>query len=128
MKEFRLRPAERLKSRQTIQDLFKKGKSFGMYPLRLVYMPIPDIHDSPSFQCTISIPKRSFKKAVHRNRIRRQVREAWRLQKSILFEQIADRNVSFAFMILYTAKEPMPYKEIEKAMKRMIRRFLKIHN
>ena len=65
---------ERLKSRKVIGMLFKEGKSFGQYPLRVVYMPVEERRSDFPAQFTVSVPKKKFPKAVSRNRIRRQVR------------------------------------------------------
>lgn len=82
--------AERLHSRKLIERLFGGGQSRSMsaFPLRVVYMPPPafagDNQLTPTAQMLISVPKRYFKRAVKRNRVKRQVREAYRQHKSIL--------------------------------------------
>ncbi len=135
MPKFTFKRAERLKSRKTIERMFKEGKSFGMYPLRLVWLavgegsppqpPLEGGRSLPPVQFTVSVPKRNFKSAVARNRIKRKVREAWRLNKHWLYERLQGVEGQLAFMVLYTAKEDMPYPEIEAAMRRMNQRFLK---
>jgi len=74
---------------------------------------------------SLSVPKRAFPKAVDRNRLRRLVRESWRLNKFWLYERIEDEGKQYAFMVIYTAKEPMDLGKIEDSMRRMNRRFLK---
>lgn len=128
MKEFGFRPSERLKSRKLIKMMFSRGESFGKYPLRLVYLRLDKNALPAPVQFTVSVPKRHFKRAVHRNPIRRQVREAWRLHKSTLYERLGDHPHRFAFMVLYVAKEPRPYTEIERSMQKIIHRFCKIHD
>ncbi|MEN0051813.1 MAG: ribonuclease P protein component [Bacteroidota bacterium] len=114
---------ERLKSTKTIEQLFRKGNSFAKYPLRLVWLEQENKVDAP-VQITFSVPKKKFKKAVDRNRIKRQIREAWRLNKHELLEQIPSK--SYAFMLIYTAKEPFIYADIEKSMKKIIHKFVKV--
>lgn len=81
--------AERLHSRKLIERLFGGGQSRSMsaFPLRVVYMPPPsfagDNQLTPTAQMLVSVPKRYFKRAVKRNRVKRQVREAYRRHKSI---------------------------------------------
>ena len=75
----------------------------------------------------LSVPKKSFKRAVDRNVLRRRIREAYRLHKIELYKYLTTNVLyaekRFAFMVLYTAKEEMPYSEIERGIKKMIRKF-----
>lgn len=117
---------ERLKSHKAIGNLFSRSSaSFGQYPLRLIYRPAEEARSAYPVQFTVSVPKRKFPKAVHRNRIRRQVREAWRLNKHRLYSQWPEHAPPYAFMMLYAAKEPLPYAEIERAVQIAIKRFRK---
>lgn len=123
MSAFTFKKEERLKSRKTISSLFKDGKSFAVFPLRLIWTTTDTTNTFP-VQFTASVPKRSFPKAVHRNRIRRQVKEAYRLHKHELYEALADSDQQFAFMLLYIAKEEKTYVDIEKSVKKVIKRFI----
>lgn len=75
----------------------------------------------------LSVPKKAFKRAVDRNILRRRIREAYRLHKIELYKFLENNALHghkrFAFMVLYTAKEEMPYSDIEKGIKKMIRKF-----
>jgi ribonuclease P protein component len=125
------RREERLKSEKIITYLFREGRSFSCYPLRLVYFEFknPQITEGVSFpiQVSFSVPKRSFKSAVVRNRLRRRMREAYRLHKNELYNYLITNalysNKKFAFMLLYTAKEELPYADIEKGILKMIHKF-----
>ena len=78
--------SERLCSRKAIEALFAGGnRAFSAFPLRVVYRVIPQ-ESTPSLspQVLISVSKRHFKHAVDRNRAKRQIREAWRLNRDIL--------------------------------------------
>jgi len=128
MPKFGFRPSERLKSRRLIQALFKQGQSFSKYPIRLVYMPVTDPSLPSPVQCTVSVPKRRFRRAAHRNRIRRQVREAWRLHKTALYQQLEGHDTTYAFMLLYVGKEALPFADIDRSMKRIIKTFCARHD
>lgn len=116
---------ERLKSRKIIGTLFSQGHSFGQYPLRLIWKEIEANPKGFPIQCTVSVAKKKFPKAADRNRIRRKVKEAYRLNKHWVYEALEQENTQYAFMILYVAKEPLPFEIIEQAMKKMLTRFLK---
>lgn len=79
--------SERLCSRKAIEALFAGGnRAFSAFPLRVVYRVIPEQQPTPSLspQVLISVSKRHFKHAIDRNRAKRQIREAWRLNRDIL--------------------------------------------
>ena len=115
---------ERLKSRKTISRLFnKEGQSFAKFPLRLVFIEIEE-SDVP-IQFTVSVSKRKFKRAVDRNRVKRQVREAYRLNKALLFEKLEFSQEKYAWMIIFTGSKMPDYEQIEKAMKKIIEKFIR---
>ena len=117
---FKFHKAERLKNHHLLSALFTSGKSFSAYPLRVVYIPVKEAGAFPA-QFSLSVPKKKFRLAVDRNRLRRQIREAYRLQKHLLYEDLTNKNQRIAFMVMYVAKEEMSYKDIEKAMRRIIK-------
>lgn len=131
--DFRFRRNERLKSEKVISLLFKKGQSFSCYPLRLVYTeiaPLSKSDDSTDFspiQFSLSVSKKKFKHAVDRNVLRRRIREAYRLNKQDLYvflksnEALSEKQ--FAFMVIYTAKDSLPYSEIQRGIRKMIFKF-----
>ena len=131
--DFRFRRTERLKSEKVISLLFKKGHSFSCYPLRLVYSEITPLSktEEPSdfspIQFTLSVSKKKFKRAVDRNVLRRRIRESYRLQKHELYHFLENndslKEKQFAFMVIYTAKEILPYPEIHKGIRKMIAKF-----
>lgn len=117
MSLFSLNKAEKLKSRKAIERLFQKGKSFTNYPFRLVYfLENEKSADSEGLRMAVSIPKRSFAKAVKRNRLKRQVREVYRLNKAPLKELLQKSEMELQIMFLYTSKKEEDYKILEKSM------------
>ena len=75
---FKFDKLNKLKSRSTIDLLFKEGKSITVFPLKLVYLNLGPAHKG-TLQVGVSVSKRHHKTAVARNRIKRLMREAFRL-------------------------------------------------
>ena len=125
MPSYTFKQHERLKSQKIIGKLFQSGQSFGMYPLRLIWLELDQWQGDAPVKFSLSVPKRAFSKAVQRNQLKRLIREAWRLNKHWLYDRLKDSEKQYAFMVIYTAKEPMPLEKIQAATRRMNQRFLK---
>lgn len=111
---------EKLKSKTIIDQLFDEGKSVAAFPLRLVY--IGTHFDEPvKVKCGVSVSKRNFKKAIDRNRVKRLMREAYRLNKSSYFNNI---TTQYAFMILYIGNDKPTFEQTDKAMKKLLEKFV----
>ena len=113
--------AEKLKSRKMIEQLFAEGKSVSVFPLRLVYLKRERVDDS-QFKTGVSVGKRHFKKAVDRNRVKRLMREAYRLNKNDGFNNISE---PYALMILYLGKTEPDFKSISEHMRILLDKFSK---
>lgn len=101
---------ERLCSKKLIDQLFHGGSSFIVYPFRYVYLPISDTGTSFPVQVILSVSKRRFKRAHDRNRIKRLMREVYRLQKSeYLYTHLQQRSVNLLLAIQYVGKEELTY-------------------
>lgn len=99
---------EKLKSKTTIDLMFREGKSVSKYPLRLVYAK-STFGENPEFKMGVSVSKKYFKKAVDRNYFKRVLRETYRLNKQVLRENLKE---PYSFMLLYQTKDRLSYKEI----------------
>ncbi|MEL7118995.1 MAG: ribonuclease P protein component [Bacteroidota bacterium] len=122
---FTFKSSERLKSRKVIERMFKEGNSFGQYPLRLVWLESEVQDAGVMVQFTVSVSKKKFPKAVQRNALKRKVKEAFRLNKHQLYEHWNNEKPQYAWMVIYVAKEFQDFQTVEKAMKKIIRRFIK---
>lgn len=104
-----LHKEERIYSKKIIDALFQgdRSRSLSAFPLRVVYMPLPSEREASGKSTSetlarskakilISVPKRCFKHAVERNRVKRQIREAYRKHKSI----VASYEIALAFIWL----------------------------
>lgn len=126
MTDLSFQRTERLKSRKTIGLLFKSGsgQSYVAYPLRVVWVQLDEETETEfPVQVALTVPKRTFKTAVERNRLKRQIREAYRLHKHELYEKLAAADHRIALMLMYVAKEPLPFSEIEKGVEKMVRKW-----
>ena len=109
--------AERLCSRKALEELFGGGhRSVSAFPIRAVFMPT----EEEGVRIMVSVSKRHFKRAVRRNRIKRQLREAYRLQKHLL--QPAEGGLNVAF--LWTSAELLPTAMVVQKMHNLL---LRIH-
>lgn len=95
---------EKLKSKKIIDQLFKEGKSVSANGFTLVYLVQPLQTFYPA-QAGFSVPKRFFKHAVDRNRAKRLMREAYRLNKLPFYQKLAERKQQLALMFIYKGKE-----------------------
>ena len=118
--KYTLGKEERLKSKKLIEKLYKNGSSVKAFPLRMIFLQTDHTSKFPA-QVGVSVPKRNFKLAVDRNRIKRLMRESYRLQKEIVYKNL---DLPYIFMISYIGKEEWTYEELFPKMEKLLTRFV----
>lgn len=113
---------EKLCSRKVISRLFENGNTFYSDPLRILWLKSEETLSFP-VQSAISVGKKSFPRAVDRNRIKRLMREAWRLNKHKLYNQLEKIRIKVVIMIIYSGKNIPEYNDLETIMNELIRKF-----
>ncbi|MEP6931666.1 MAG: ribonuclease P protein component [Flavobacterium sp.] len=111
---------ERLKSKTTIGLLFSEGKSVSKYPLRLVYRT-GEAGAEEKIKVGVSVSKKYFKKAVDRNYFKRVLRETYRLNKNLLWDNLEG---PYSFMLFYQSKDRLSYDEINTKTIQLFEKFL----
>jgi ribonuclease P protein component len=111
---------ERLKSKTTIGLLFSEGKSVSKYPLRLVYRQA-EAGSEEKIKIGVSVSKKYFKKAVDRNYFKRVLRETYRLNKHLLWDNLEQ---PYSFMFFYQTKDRLSYEEINTKTIQLFEKFL----
>lgn len=126
---YTLGKTERLKSRKLIDEVFKQGKAFSIFPFRVVYL-LKTIDTLPTaksqLQTGFTVSTKYFKKAVNRNRIKRLMREAYRLQKNELMQVVQKNNLQLAVFFIYTGNDLPAYNLIVEKTAGVLKRLIKI--
>lgn len=114
---------EHLKSRKAIQSLFTSGRYVKAYPLRIQYCLYPDTSmETSRIQAAFVVSKRNFRLAVDRNRIKRLMIEAFRLNKQLLLKELESSNRSIHLMVIYANNTEKEYHQIDKSMQKGIKK------
>jgi ribonuclease P protein component len=110
--------SERIKSRKKTETLFRSGKNLHLSSLRITYM----VTEEAGLQVGVSAAKRYFKKAVQRNRIKRLLRETWRLQKNELRQLTDQRTRGLSVFIVYAGKDMPDYESLRQQIQLTIKK------
>jgi ribonuclease P protein component len=110
---------ERISNQKEIDSLFKDGISFSVYPLRVIYKEKKNISNE-RISILISVSKKRFKKAVERNRIKRLMRESYRLNKSELQKWMDTKEKYLGVAFIYMSSEIYNFITVETAIKKIL--------
>ena len=122
-KALTLTAEERISSRILIEKLFDGGNSRSMtaYPVRLVYLHTDRQPGDVAAKILVSAPKRNLRHAVDRNRVKRQMREAYRKNKHLILEKL-DANSGMALAFIWLEKQPFRSSEVEQRIINLLER------
>ncbi|MGY5352130.1 ribonuclease P protein component [Wenyingzhuangia sp. IMCC45533] len=108
---------QKLKSRKTISQLFIEGNSVKSFPVKMMYLPSSEITEN---RVAFSVPKRNFKLAVDRNKIKRLLRESYRLNQ---FEFFENNPHKYNIMFIYMGRTMPKYDEVDAQLKKLFIKF-----
>lgn len=116
-----LSKSERLNSKIAIEKLFSGGsKSFSLFPLRVVFMLTEKKEGAAEASLLISVPKKRFKRAVKRNRVKRQIREAYRKNKHLLLNLLEEKEQNLMIAVIYLSNELISSAEVEEKLNSLL--------
>ena len=122
-----LTKSERLTSQLVIDKLFAGGNaSMAAFPLRIVFMQVEKSEkngsDEPPVSILVSVPKKRFRHAVDRNRMKRLVREAYRLNKHILWDALEGKDVRLVLAFVCITDTLPTFYTVNKSMRKALAR------
>ena len=115
MPRFTFKKSERLSSLKAIEELYQKGASFNSGNFKFIFIAHSRAQESPC-QVVFSAPKKSFKRAVDRNLIKRRMRELYRVNKEVLYHHLMEKQKNLHLLIIYTAKEIVDFEEVSSGL------------
>ena len=113
---------ERLKSRKLINDLFDSGKIIHHHPFKVLYQITKNENDNFPAKIAISVSKKNFKRAVDRNIIKRKIKETYRQNKQLLYDELDKIDQKLYFFVIYTARHDLDYFTLDIEMKHLIQK------
>lgn len=108
--------SEKLCSDKLIERLFSQGnREIGTFPVRLVYLPV-STEELTGINVMVSVSKRHFKRAVKRNRVKRQLREYYRLNSCLIKEKLAAKGCGLLMALIFTDSKLWPSDKLDKRL------------
>jgi len=114
---------EHLCGEKRITRLYTQGDAFIAYPVRVVFLIEPKSDIEPA-NVLISVPKKRFKRAVKRNRLKRLIREAYRLNKKELIDKLEEKQLQVHVAFNYVSDDELDFASIEKKIKLSLQKLI----
>jgi ribonuclease P protein component len=116
---FTFKKEERLYGHAALDTLYNNGKHISSHSIKIIYLEVPETN----YPCRVifSVPKRSFKRAVDRNLIKRRMREVYRNHKHILYNDLNEKQKSIHIYMIYLPKEIIPFDELKDAIPKALK-------
>jgi ribonuclease P protein component len=111
-----LKRNEMLKSKIQINHLFEKGVRLNKFPLKVFLLPVSDSEQDENCLIMVMASARRYKKAVTRNRIKRLIKETYRLNKELIYQYLTENNKKCLLGVMYNGNEIPTFDEIEKSI------------
>lgn len=115
---------QRLSSKKDIDYLFKSGRTFTIYPFKIIYRHLEK--EECSLKLAISVPKKKHRNAVDRNLLKRRIREAYRKNNADLKTQLEKKGDNMHLFLIYLSSEKLPYSQIEDKIILLLQRLEQI--
>ncbi|NOY37013.1 MAG: ribonuclease P protein component [Chlorobi bacterium] len=125
MKRNAFQKAERLSSKKRITELFSGGKSFFVEPFLIFWKAENKASQRFPAETAIGIPKKKIRKAVHRNLLKRRIREAYRTNKFLLYDSLKNKNLFLSLFILYQDDKIIPFRDIEEKVVLILQKIIR---
>jgi len=121
------RKDERLCSKILIDEIFEKGKKLKTFPFIVTYLKLDSQHQDwkQPVKIVISVPKRKVRLASSRNKLKRRIKEAYRLNKTNFYDTLKTNDTNLALFLVYIGKENETYSYIESKLKVLLTDILK---
>lgn len=122
---------EKLKSRKALEQLFAKGKSFSVFPIKVFYTVTDQSNadglaaDAALVQAGVGVSSRIFKKAHDRNKVKRLLREVYRTQKQPLYNTVVANQQALNVFYLYIGKELPVFADLQIAMEKTLEKLIR---
>ncbi len=110
---FTFKKEERLYGHAALENVYTNGKHLHNNAIKIIYTEVPP-SDQPACRVVFSVPKRSFKKAVDRNLIKRRMREVYRHHKHVLYQHLAEKQKHIHIYLIYSSKQIISFDELQE--------------